>query len=59
MGAKVLRRMLLLAGAGALLAGMVALVPATATSASPPGGYASGTYTTIDYPGAVQTNISG
>ena len=56
---KTLHRVLVTVGAGAMLATMVAVVPAAATSPSPLAGYASGTYTTIDYPGAVQTDISG
>jgi len=40
-------------------AAILVFTPATATSASPLGGYVSGTYTTIDYPGAAQTDISG
>ena len=59
MGLKTLRRVLLTAGAGAMLVAMTAVVPAAATPPSPLAGYASGTYITIDYPGAVQTDISG
>ena len=55
----ILRRACCTASAAALAAAIVVCMPATATSASPLGGYASGTYTTIDYPGAVQTDISG
>ena len=55
----VLRRACCTASAAALAAAILAFTPATAASASPLGGYASGTYTTIDYPGAVQTDISG
>jgi len=59
MGAKLLRRILPIAGAGVMLAAMTAVVPAAATPPSPLAGYASGTYTTINYPGAAQTDISG
>ena len=55
----VLRRACCATSAAALAAAILVSTPATATSASPLAGYASGTYTTINYPGAVDTDISG
>jgi len=52
MGEKMLRHMLLITGAGVMLAAMVAVMPATATSASPGQHY---TWTAIDVSGSVAT----
>jgi probable HAF family extracellular repeat protein len=52
MGAKMLRRMFLTAGAGVMLAAMVAVVPASASAAPPGQRY---TWTAIDVPGSAYT----
>ena len=61
MGAKMLRRMLLIAGAGVMLAAMVAVMPATATAASPapPVAGPNFTFRTFDVPGSIYTDILG
>jgi len=52
MGARMLRRMLLITGAGVVLAAMAAVMPATATAAPPGPRY---TWTAISVPGSVAT----